>query len=108
MALVSAREPVYQRLADLLAGLIQARALQPGDRVPSVRAFSRQQRVSVPTALHAYATLETRGLIEARPKAGFFVRAQRADALREPRVAPARPRITEFAGLDPLGTVLGG
>lgn len=107
MALVSAREPVYQRLADLLAGLIQARALQPGDRVPSVRAFSRQQRVSVPTALHAYATLETRGLIEARPKAGFFVRAQRADALREPRVAPARPRITDFAGLDPLATVLG-
>lgn len=106
MPSVSAREPVYQRLADLLAGLIHSRALQPGDRVPSVRAFSRQQRVSVPTALHAYATLEARGLIEARPKAGFFVRAQRADALREPRLVPTRPRVTDFAGLDPLDAVL--
>jgi DNA-binding transcriptional MocR family regulator len=99
-------EPVYQRLADLLAGFIEARALQPGDRVPSVRAFSRQQRVSVPTALHAYATLEARGLIEARPKAGFYVRARRADTLREPGAARQRPRVTNFADLDPNEAVM--
>jgi DNA-binding transcriptional regulator YhcF (GntR family) len=59
-------EPVYVRLANLLEEMIRGRSLRPGDRVPSVRHFSEQQRVSVPTALHAYTTLETRGLIEAR------------------------------------------
>jgi len=47
--------------------------------MPSVRRFSSQQGVSVPTALRAYVTLETRGLIEARPKSGFYVRARQAD-----------------------------
>jgi DNA-binding transcriptional MocR family regulator len=106
MRAVSSPEPIYQRLADLLGRLIQTRALQPGDRVPSVRAFSRQQRVSVPTALQAYATLETRGLIEARPKAGFFVRARRADAVHAPRPVSARPRVTDFAGIDPMDALL--
>jgi DNA-binding transcriptional MocR family regulator len=99
-------EPVYQRLADLLAGLIDSRALRPGDRVPSLRHFSRLQRVSLPTAMQAYATLETRGLIEARPKAGYFVRARQADALDAPSAPASRPRITDFAGLDPLDATL--
>ena len=63
--------PVYERLAGVLGGMIEGRSLRAGDRMPSVRQFSSQQRVSVPTALRAYVTLETRGLIEARPKSGF-------------------------------------
>ena len=106
MPISTAREPRYQKLAELLAGMIQAKALRPGDRVPSVRAFSRQQRVSVPTALHAYATLETRGLIEARPKSGFFVRPQRADTARQPVATGGRARVTDFSTLDPIEAVL--
>src|SRR5580765_7855435 len=83
-SLHNGREPVYQKLANLLEGMIRERSLRPGDRVPSVRRFSLQQRVSVPTALQAYATLETRGLIEARPKSGFFVRARQADRIPHP------------------------
>src|SRR5438105_4090819 len=92
--------PVYQKLANLLEELIQSRSLRPGDRVPSVRQFSQQQRVSVPTALNAYAALETRGLIEARPKSGFFVRARLADLVREPKVANGSPKVTSFTNLD--------
>lgn len=106
MASTQGTEPAYQRLADLLAGMIDSRALRPGDRIPSLRRFSQQQRVSLPTAMHAYATLETRGLIEARPKAGYFVRARQADALETPTPPATRPRITDFAGLDPLDTTL--
>src|SRR4051812_14557538 len=90
-------EPVYQRLANLLEVMIRNQSLRPGDRVPSVRQFSRQQRVSVPTALNAFATLETRGLIEARPKSGFYVRARRADLVREPNGAAAPVKVTDFA-----------
>lgn len=102
----SSDAPLYQQLADRLAAMIQARSLRPGDRMPSVRAFSRQQRVSVPTALHAYATLESRGHIEARPKSGFFVRARQADALPSPTTPRMQPKRTDGAGLDPMESMM--
>jgi len=100
------QEPVYLRLAGLLETMIRSRSLRAGDRVPSVRQFSRQQRVSVPTTLQAYATLETRGLIAARPKSGFFVRAQQADWVREPNHATTLPKVTDLARLDPLESLM--
>jgi len=99
-------EPVYLRLAAVLEGMIHNRTFSPGDRMPSVRDFSRQQRVSVPTALKAYVMLETRGLINARPKSGFFVRPRQADLLREPSDVTAAPKITEISATDPLDSVL--
>jgi DNA-binding transcriptional MocR family regulator len=106
-SLSNGKEPVYLRLANTLESLIADRSLRPGDRVPSVRVFSRQQRVSVPTALHAYATLETRGLLEARPKSGFYVRARRSDLIPEPAMlAPAAPRIITWEGGDPVASLL--
>src|SRR5215470_7864079 len=99
-------KPIYQKLANLLEGMIRSQSLRPGDRVPSVRQFSRQQRVSVPTALNAFATLETRGLIEARPKSGFFVRARQADLVREPKGPATVPRVTGFADPDLFDSLL--
>jgi DNA-binding transcriptional MocR family regulator len=100
------QEPIYQKLARVIEGMIANRSLRPGDRVPSVRQFSRQQRVSVPTALQAFATLETRGLIEARPKSGFYVRVRRANSVPEPSSGnrPA-PKITDFANIDPIASL---
>ncbi len=100
------REPIYLKLAGLLEDMIQNESLRAGDRVPSVRQFSRQQRVSVPTALQAYATLETRGLIAARPKSGFFVRARQADLVREPSYPPATAKVTTPAATNPLDSLL--
>jgi DNA-binding transcriptional MocR family regulator len=98
--------PLYQRLAGLLEEMIQSRSLRAGDRMPSVRQFSAQQRVSVPTALHAYVTLETRGLIEARPKSGFYVRARLADSTPEPMKSPVVPKITTVGNPDPVEALL--
>jgi len=98
--------PVYQRLAGLLEEMIQNRSLRAGDRMPSVRQFSSQQRVSVPTALQAYVTLETRGLIEARPKSGFYVRARHADLTPEPMRSSAVPKIIAVGNPDPVESLL--
>ncbi|HET8625196.1 MAG TPA: PLP-dependent aminotransferase family protein [Gemmatimonadales bacterium] len=65
---------LYQRLADELAGLIDRRALRPGDRLPSVRGYSRQKRVSLATVLRTYQVLEDRGYVEVRPQSGHYVR----------------------------------
>jgi len=98
-------EPVYQRLANLIERMIAERALRPGDRVPSVRQFSVQQRVSVPTALRAYATLEMRGFLEARPKSGFYVRARLAN-FDPPRAAAVAAKVTDFSHTDPFASLL--
>jgi DNA-binding transcriptional MocR family regulator len=101
-----AGEPVYQQLARVLEGMIGDRSLRPGDRMPSVRHFSEQQRVSVPTALQAYVTLEQRGLIEARPRSGFFVQARPDQVTREPSGPSGKVRVTDFAGTDPMESLL--
>src|SRR5262245_3486753 len=98
--------PVYERLAGLLNDMIQSSSLRAGDRMPSVRKFSLQQRVSVPTALRAYVTLETRGLIEARPKSGFYVRARQADLTPEPMQSSSAPRATAIVNQDPVELLL--
>jgi len=94
--------PLYLQLAGLLEAMIRQRALRPGDKIPSVRRFSAEQRVSVPTALNAYAKLEARGLIEARPKSGFYVTASRADSI--PTILPSKPalKVSDLAHSDPL------
>jgi DNA-binding transcriptional MocR family regulator len=75
--------PLYHQLADQIHELIRAGTLRAGDRVPSVRRLSNQQRVSVSTVLQAYQRLEDIGVIEARPQSGYYVRRPAA-AVREP------------------------
>ena len=78
---------LYQQVAGKVEKLIRAGVLRPGDRVPSVRRACAQHGVSLTTAVQAYRALENRGLIEARPKSGFFVRSQVRDRLLEPAVS---------------------
>jgi DNA-binding transcriptional MocR family regulator len=83
---------LYDQLASYIVTLIDRGTLRPGDRIPSVRRLSRQQGVSTATVLHAYVQLESRGIIEARPQSGHYVRSSRRSILPEPR-AP-RPSCT--------------
>jgi DNA-binding transcriptional MocR family regulator len=80
--------PLYHQLADQIHELIRAGTLRAGDRVPSVRRLSNQQRVSVSTVLQAYQRLEDIGVIEARPQSGYYVR-RLAATVQEPE--PSRP-----------------
>jgi len=63
----------YERLADQLSGLIKRGDLPPGARIPSVRAACKAWGVSPATVFRAYYLLESRGLIKARPRSGYFV-----------------------------------
>ena len=72
-AIVSAPR-LYEQTADKVGVLIERGTLRAGERVPSVRRLSRQHGISVSTVLQAYMLLENRGLIEARPQSGYYVR----------------------------------
>jgi len=72
--LTAIKTPLYLQLALALEEQISRGVLRPGERIPSVRSFSRQRGVSISTVLEAFMWLENRGAIESRPKSGFFVR----------------------------------
>lgn len=74
--------------------------LRPGDKLPSLRGFSHGLKVSIPTVRQAYIELERQGMIEARPKSGYFLRPQKIDAPAPKKARPARqPRIVNKQSL---------
>jgi DNA-binding transcriptional MocR family regulator len=77
----------YQELAGRIADLIRHGTYPPGERIPSVRQTSQQQNLSISTVLQAYALLERKGLIEARPQSGYYVRARLEERLPEPETS---------------------
>ncbi|THF61474.1 PLP-dependent aminotransferase family protein [Pseudothauera nasutitermitis] len=77
---------LYQHIAEQTGQLIASGVLRAGDRLPSVRHVCRSQGVSAVTVMQAYYLLESRGLIEARPRSGYFVRARIGRGLAEPRM----------------------
>ncbi|MDD2744090.1 MAG: PLP-dependent aminotransferase family protein [Rhodocyclaceae bacterium] len=82
----------YERLANELGSLIASGTLRPGDRLPSVRRLSDERRLSASTVVQALRQLEDRGLVEARPQSGFFVRHASA-----PRPEPSARTTLESA-----------
>lgn len=54
--------------------MIENGVLRTGDKLPSVRTLSEEQGISMSTAFKAYGELEMKGLVEARPKSGYYVR----------------------------------
>lgn len=96
-----ATAPRYRQLADLYRAAIDSGALRPGDRLPSMRAFMQRHGVSLSTATESYRALEREQLVEARPRAGYFVRARSRNIL--PRVAEPEsegtPAAASFVGI---------
>jgi DNA-binding transcriptional MocR family regulator len=67
---------LYEKLADEIEESVRRGVFAPGEKIASVRQASQQHGVSIKTVLHAYAILESRGILETRPQSGYFVRAK--------------------------------
>jgi len=77
---------LYESIADNIFRMIASGTFRSGDRIPSIRALSRQMGVSITTAMGAYRLLEIRDVIEARPQSGYYV------------LPPARNRLGKTSG----------
>lgn len=77
-------QPLYLRLSSHYRQAIQSGVLLPGQRMPSVRALTRLHQVSLSTAVEACHTLEDEGLLEARPRSGYFVLRRRRVDIQPP------------------------
>jgi DNA-binding transcriptional MocR family regulator len=70
----NSEDHIYLQVAEGLEKMISDEVLRIGDKLPSVRMLSEEYGISMGTAFQAYYHLEGRGLIEARPKSGYYVR----------------------------------
>ena len=80
--------PAYLALANSIETQIKAHVLNPGDRLPSVRSLCGDHRLSMETVLHTLRVLEDRGIVEARPRSGFYIKS--INQLPEPLPQPLR------------------
>ncbi len=99
-------EPLlYERIAAEVGDLIERGTYRPGDRIPSIRALARQRRVSINTVMEAYAQLENRRVVEARPQSGYYVASRLAEPTPAPDSRAAREGLAATAvtlGREPL------
>jgi len=65
---------LYLQVATGIEKMIADDVLKIGDKLPSVRMLSEEYGISMGTAFQAYYHLEGKGLIESRPKSGYYVR----------------------------------
>lgn len=111
---------LYLQMALRFAQIIASGTLKAGQRLPSVRDSAVQNGVSVATVVQALRYLEERGLVQPRPKSGYFVtaasHAKAADLVRKIRqqsgqikdcatpslVAGTVATIASFAGYSPI------
>ncbi|WBU56293.1 PLP-dependent aminotransferase family protein [Paracoccus sediminicola] len=85
-----ARGTLSARVIAELEGRIRSGAVAVGARLPSLRQAASQFGVSKNTMVEAYDHLVARGLLEARPGSGFYIRRQYGAP--QP---PDRPRLQE-------------
>lgn len=108
---------LYRQVADIIRDMQTNGTLRAGERIPSLRQLASTLNISVPTVKQAYEELERIGMVESRPKSGYFLRASLTvnATPRKPRLAAkalpvSRQQLIEQAynaihvpGIVPLG-----
>ncbi len=67
------KEIQYRKIARAIASQIEKGVWKTGEKLPSLRAVSHENGVSLNTAIQAYYELEKEGYVVARPKSGYIV-----------------------------------
>src|SRR3984885_5567401 len=90
---------LYKTVTNEISGMIRDGSLTPGDQLPSVRVLSESRKVSPATVLKAYEALEASGLVEARPRSGYYIRKLQTRPML-PRTAAPRTSSTRLTVSD--------
>ena len=88
---------LYEQIAADLSRAIYTGVYVVAQRLPSLRAISEEYAVSMATVIQAYQRLEQEGLIESRPKSGYFVCDHANTQLDEPVLTRPKPLPTSVS-----------
>jgi DNA-binding transcriptional MocR family regulator len=67
------KEVLYLKIAGIIEKQILNGTLRLGDKIPSIRNVQKVYNVSINTVRQAFLELESKSLIEPRPKSGYYV-----------------------------------
>ncbi|MFI5152665.1 MAG: PLP-dependent aminotransferase family protein [Chitinophagales bacterium] len=96
---------LYLQVAEGIEKMIGEEILKIGDKLPSVRVLSGERGISMGTAFQAYYHLEGKGLIESRPKSGYYVRFNFRRYPSLPKIAEPEPIVTDVSVEEMVSTV---
>jgi DNA-binding transcriptional MocR family regulator len=82
---------LYESIACRVRDAIENGNLKPGDKLLSVREYSKHLGVSISTIYQAYYQLEREGLVEAISKSGFYVRNVPGRTIATPDIPDRSP-----------------
>lgn len=68
----SSELPLWRQIYDSLASAVCGGSIPPGTRIPSIRELASELGVSRSPVENAYVRLQIDGILESRPKSGFF------------------------------------
>ena len=77
--------PIYEQVRDGLRQLLVTGAIQPGEKLPSVRQLASQLAINPNTIQKAYRRMEEEGMILSLPGKGSFISDDLADMLLKQR-----------------------
>ncbi len=96
--------PFYRQIIQQIEHAILARRLEPGDRLPTIRALSVELRINPNTIQKAYAELELRGIVTTQVGSGTFVSDTPIDSAEEELLARIDERVGRFVkDMEELG-----
>lgn len=89
-------DPMYKQVTDQIKDAIASGAIEPNERLPSVRELAESLAVSAITIKRAYLDLETEGYILTRAGLGSFVADVNRDELRRRKLDEVRAELTRL------------
>lgn len=101
------KDVLYLKIANSVTEQIKSDTLQFGDRLPSLRSAQKLYNVSLNTVKQAYMELESRSLVESRPKYGYYVSQTSQRKLALPSVAKMKISETKNTPEDLIDKVFG-
>ena len=84
----SAAEPPFEQVKQQITAQVASGALQPGDKLPTVRRLAADLGIAPNTVARSYRELEAEGVVDTRGRSGTYVSGNQVDrAAREAAAA---------------------
>lgn len=98
-------DPIYLQIKNQVKAEILSGALEPGEKLPSIRFLAKELRISMITAKRAFDELEAEGFIHSVQGKGNFVAAQNEELIREEYLKKVEEKISELIELSSVAGI---
>ena len=87
--------PLYIQIKQLVRMAVATGALQPGDRVPTVRELATQLRINFNTVARSYREMQAEGLLDSIRGSGTFVSEDAAEVGQDEAMRVVRGMVAD-------------